>query len=147
MKNHYKYYAIAGVLIAVAGIATVFTQTYADYTTGPQQAEQADNRTDTKAEFSFAVTELSRNGPDVTFTIPENARELDKKADSVVVSGLYQGDKMKSDCPLVQSTDVSKSIEDYNPMTGKARIKAHFDDEALAKEAIEKGCLLINDPT
>ena len=100
-----------------------------------------------KAAFSFEITDIKRDGNIVSFTIPENARALEKKADAVVLSGLYTGGKNKDDCPVVQSTDVSKSVENYSPISGKARVSADFDGEAMAKAAEKSGCLLINDPS
>lgn len=99
-----------------------------------------------RASFKFAITDIEREGNVVSFTIPEDARALEKKADAVVLSGLYVAGESSADCPVVQSTAVDKSVDKYNPISGKARVTANFDDENLAKAALEKGCLLINDP-
>lgn len=100
-----------------------------------------------KASFKFAIMDIERNGNLISFTIPEDARTLEKKADAVVLSGLYVSGAHSQDCPVVQSDAVDKSVENYSPMSGKARVTANFDDENMAKAALEKGCLLINDPT
>ena len=100
-----------------------------------------------KAAFAFEITDIRRDGNIVSFTIPENARALEKKADAVVLSGLYTGGRNKDDCPVVQSDAVSKSVEKYSPMSGKARVSANFEDEDMAKAAEASGCLLINDPS
>lgn len=100
-----------------------------------------------KAAFSFGVTDLEQNGNIVTFTIPKDARHLDEQADAVQVSGLYDLARGKpSECPLVESTAVSKTVEDYDMMSGRATVKANFDDPKMAAAALDKGCLLVNDP-
>ena len=100
------------------------------------------------ASFAFQITDISRKGNIVSFTIPKDARALEEKADAVVLSGLYtEGARNSKECPIVQSDDVDDSVEDYSPMSGKARVKATFADESMAKAAHEAGCLLINDPT
>lgn len=100
-----------------------------------------------KAAFSFGVTDLKVSGNIVTFTIPKDAHALEKKADAVELSGLY--DQARADpgeCPLVQSTEVSKSVLDYDPFSGKAHVKAEFDDPKMAAAAVDQGCVLIHDP-
>lgn len=138
---------LAGVIVATAIVRSDggYIKSASKVQSHPTSGESSENFE--SAGYSFAVTDLARNGSDVTFTIPENAHEQEKKADAVVVSGLYDRPKKNSDeCPLVQSTAISKSVIDYEPISGKAQVKAHFDDEAIAKAAIEQGCLLINDP-
>lgn len=98
------------------------------------------------AEYAFAVQNITRDGKIVRFTIPENAREIDKQADAVRLSGLYTNAKPSKPCPVVSSYDVSKDVKDYNLFSGKADITATFDDEAVAKAATDSGCLLIDDP-
>jgi hypothetical protein len=102
-----------------------------------------------KAGFSFAITDIEREGNVVSFTIPKDARALEAKADTFVLSGLYAADQKtaKEDCPVVQSNAVNETVQDYNAFNGKARVTADFDDEETAKAAEESGCLLINDPS
>lgn len=100
-----------------------------------------------KAAFSFGITEIEHNNNKISFTVPKDARNLDKKADAVVVSGLYDTARAEpTKCPFVDSTEVSKDIKNYDPFTGRARIIATFDDPAMAKAAYDTGCLLVNDP-
>ena len=151
MKIDRRIPIITGLAVLVIGVVLV-TQSYGSYTTAPDSnnpslIEGEPTQKFETAAFSFGVTELNRTGSDVTFTIPKDARVLEEKADAVVVSGLYDSQKEKPvECPLVESTAVEKSVENYNPITGEAQVKAHFDDEAVAQAAIEQGCLLINDP-
>ena len=133
------------IILAIAGVG------YARY--APSEGSKSGAGTDEaaapieKAEFSFAIQDISRSGNVVSFTIPENARQLEKKADAVVLSGLYANDQKKSEeCPVVQSTAVDTSPEDYDLMSGRARVNATFDKEEDARAAEEAGCLLINDP-
>ena len=150
MKVNKRIVGVAALLGAI--IATAAVRSDGGYIKSTNKGLSQSTRGESSENFesagySFAVTDLARNGSDVTFTIPENAHEQEKKADAVVVSGLYDRPKKNSDeCPLVQSTAISKSVIDYKPISGKAQVKAHFDDEAIAKAAIEQGCLLINDP-
>ena len=51
----------------------------------------------------------------------------------------------KTGCAFVDSTKVDKTVESYNPISGKAEIKAEFDDKADAEKAVEAGCLVIDD--
>jgi hypothetical protein len=82
----------------------------------------------------------------VTFVIPKNAREHQKKGDAVVMSAIYSLDQQPAEtCPVVDSHDVRKDLQQYDPFSGKARITATFDDPAMAKRAAESGCLLIQD--
>lgn len=99
-----------------------------------------------KAGYTFPVNNIRLSGNQVSFTIAENAREYDKKADAVVLSGMYAGDKGHSDtCPVVDSHFVDKEVEHYSPTSGKADVIATFDDASVARAAVEKGCLLIQD--
>lgn len=100
------------------------------------------------AGFAFGIADIARKGHIVTFTIPENARTLERRANAYVVSGLYALDREidKRHCPVVQSHAVDDTVEHYSPGSGRARVKAVFEDEKTAKAAEEKGCLLINDP-
>lgn len=147
---HMKKWVLAG--IAILAVAAITIPEFKDKvrqkegpTASPVNSTTSGSLSD--AGFSFGITELSRDGKIVLFTIPRDAHALEKKADAVVLSGLYDSGKAKSgECPVVQSTAVSKTVENYNPITGKAHVKALFDDEALARSAIEQGCLLINDP-
>lgn len=115
--------------------------------TAPALASTIEVRPFHEAAFSFAVTDLTLDGNKVSFVVPEDAREMDSKADAVVISGLYLLDEAKPEkCPMVHSTEVKKDIQDYNPFNGRAKIIATFTDPEMAKAAVETGCLLVNDP-
>ncbi len=99
-----------------------------------------------QAQAIVEVVDLAMDGNIISFTIPEDARAQDEEASAVTVSGIYATDKGNTeDCPVLSSTEVSKDVQDYEPMSGKAHIKATFDDEAAAQEVFDKGCLVIND--
>ena len=132
---------LAGIFIGGSGPA----RTYADEHTFQRSAGKMQSFG--KAAFSFGIDDLHQDGNIVTFTIPADARHLDEQADAGEVSGLYDLKRGKpSECPLVESTAVSKKIEHYDMMSGRAQIRAHFDDPNMASAAINKGCLLIHDP-
>lgn len=121
--------------------------TLAVLTASPVMAQSVKEESFKLASFSFGITEIEHNDNKISFTVPKDARSLDKQADAVLVSGLYDtGRAAPTKCPLVESTEVSKDIKNYDPFTGRARIIATFDDPAMAKAAYDTGCLLVNDP-
>ncbi len=98
------------------------------------------------AEYKFGIRDISQYKNTVTFVIPKNAREHQKKGDAVTMSAIYALDQKAADtCPVVDSHNVRKDLQQYEPFSGKARVKATFDDAAKAKQAAESGCLLIRD--
>ncbi len=98
------------------------------------------------AEYKFGIRNISQYRNTVTFVIPQNARDHQKKGDAVVTSAIYSLDEKPSEpCPVVDSHDVRKDLQQYDPFSGKARIIATFDDPAVAKRAAESRCLLIRD--
>ncbi len=97
-------------------------------------------------QYAFAVENLKQDKEKVTFTIPKNAHSEQKKSDSVELSGMYTGSKDSSRlCPVVDSHYVSKKVDSYNPMSGRAEVTATFKDPALATRAIKSGCILVRD--
>lgn len=98
------------------------------------------------ASAEIPITNVSRSGNKVTFTIPQDARQKDEEADKVDITVLFKENADKDGkCPLVKSTSIDKSTEDYDPMSGKATIIATFASEEMAKTAEESDCLLIRD--
>jgi hypothetical protein len=99
-----------------------------------------------KAEYKFGIREIKQYRNTVTFVIPEGARKHQQKGDAVNLSGIYAVDKTPAEtCPVVDSREVRKDVQQYDPFKGKARVLATFDDAAIAKSAAEAGCLLIED--
>jgi hypothetical protein len=99
-----------------------------------------------KAEYKFGIRDIKQYRNTVTFVIPGEARKHQQKGDAVELSGIYATDGKHTDtCPVVDSHDVRKDVQQYEPFSGKARIVATFDDGDMAKRAAEAGCLLIED--
>lgn len=93
----------------------------------------------------FPIDGVSRSGDTVSFTITENARELDKKADTVEISAMQKTGTSPSDCPLIKSTSIDKTVNNYNPISGSANISAKFASVEMATAAADADCLLIRD--
>src|SRR5688572_5728738 len=97
-----------------------------------------------KAEYKFGIRDIKQYRNTVTFVIPEGARKHQQKGDEVVLSGIYAIDAAPAQaCPVVDSRAVRKDVQQYQPISGKARIVATFDDMEIAKRAAEANCLLI----
>lgn len=143
-----KNIIIAGLFIIVLGVGYAAFAVPREHSDAipHEDKEAAASPSLAEAEFSFQVTDIKRNGKVVSFTIPKDAHAVEDKADAVLVSGMYVGDKGEhTECPLVESTAVDDKVEDYDPFSGKARVNATFTDEEMAKEATDKGCVLIRD--
>jgi|GEM_PF-6319031 len=139
-----KYILGAVVLAGLAAAGWGVTHVKADEQTFQRSAGKMQSFG--KAAFTFGVKDLKLDNNIVVFTIPADARHLDEQADAVEVSGLYDLSRGEpSECPLVESTAVSKSVEHYDMMSGKAEVKARFDDPKMAAAAVNKGCLLVHD--
>jgi hypothetical protein len=48
-----------------------------------------------------------------------------------------------SECPVTNTSDINKTVKNYNFLTGKATISVDFADATMAKKAMSKDCLLI----
>ena len=99
-----------------------------------------------KAAYSFPVEDIQLINNTISFTIPSDARQHDKKSDAVVLSGMYATDKKHAAaCPIVDSHYVDKKVKSYKAFSGKAEVVATFDDPKMAKRAAKAGCLLVYD--
>lgn len=99
-----------------------------------------------EAGVTFPIDNVKQSGKQITFTITENARELDEKADTVKISAMRKIDSdMPDTCPKVKSTSIDKDVGDYDMMSGKADVTATFATEEMARTAAEADCLLIED--
>lgn len=144
---------IAALFIVTVGIALaafVMPREKADASIQEKQEIPAepDQSSLSRAQFSFPVTEIALHDNVVSFTIPRDAHEMEEKADSVVLSGMYVADAAgdHSACPIVQSSEVDDQLQEYDPFSGKARVNAVFENASVARQAYEKGCLLVEDP-
>jgi hypothetical protein len=98
------------------------------------------------AIYSFPVQDIQQSNNTISFTIRHNAHSYNEKADAVELSGIYTSDhRHASSCPVVDSHFVKKDVRKYNPISGKAKVVATFQDQSIAVKAAKNGCLLIHD--
>ena len=150
MKHNVFILAASVCVIALAGGCEYSQNSQGQNSQGQNQNEQGENnQADAHsiegASVTKAVTNISKNGNAISFTIPSDAREFDDAAQGTT-SAIYDSARGKpSDCPVVPSTKVSKDVGDYDALSGKAEVTANFDDAGTANDVYRAGCLIIDD--
>jgi len=135
------------IFMILAGVGVLFAFSACD-----RSQQQSDEKSESESAHSIegadvtkAVTNISKSGKTISFTIPSDGRAFDDAAQGTT-SAIYDSAKGKpDDCPKVSSTEVSKEVGDYDAISGKAEITATFDDQEMADKVYTAGCLIIDD--
>jgi len=130
-------------MIAFAAVAPLHASETIDY---PENDKQVTQGALALAGITFPIDKVKRDGQYVDMVITKNARSLREASTAYEISAMK---KVTADdpqtCPLINSTAIDKNIKNYNPLTGRARMKITFITAEMAEQVAKADCLLIYD--